>query len=266
MLKLKAIAGAGLLASSLLLAACATGVGNVDGTAPAFPDMASASRPEGIYANRENLAQIVPGVSKKQILDLIGAPHFSEGMFDVSQWNYIIKFHQGKGAADKVCQLQVRFDEDDLANQVDFKPRDCLNPPVAQRTEPASVAAVPARDEVVSLSADAAFAFGSAELQPAGREAIGRLVQRLDKARLDGMRVRGYSDRIGNPRRNQQLSQARAEAVSGYLVELGVPASKITAEGLGSAESQAACPGERARALVDCLAPYRKTTISVLAH
>ncbi|WP_345812145.1 OmpA family protein [Paraburkholderia sp. PREW-6R] len=49
-------------------------------------------------------------------------------------------------------------------------------------------------------------------------------------ARLE---VAGYSDNVGGAQANLQLSKRRAQAVRDYLVQTGVPASSLTAQGYG---------------------------------
>lgn len=49
--------------------------------------------------------------------------------------------------------------------------------------------------------------------------------------------VRGYTDSTGGPAINNPLSQSRAESVAKYLVAQGVPASRMSIYGMGSANS-----------------------------
>ncbi len=45
--------------------------------------------------------------------------------------------------------------------------------------------------------------------------------------------VQGHTDNVGDPKKNQKLSQARAEAVVAYLVKAKVDAGRLTAKGYG---------------------------------
>src|ERR1700761_3056317 len=76
---------------------------------PSFPDPARATMPEGAFVNVENLRKLAPGMTKHQLYDLLGAPHFSEGVFGVHRWNYILAFRETDGGVIK-CQFQVQFD------------------------------------------------------------------------------------------------------------------------------------------------------------
>ena len=142
----------GALATIMALTACGT-ISEVDSQGhtkePVFPEIKSASRPEGSYVNLENLGKIQPGMTKKQIQELIGHPQFAEGMFAVREWDYILKFRQANGEADKVCQYKVLFDDEILAQSFFFKPVDCMEPVVAIQEQP--------KTKSVMLAADATF-------------------------------------------------------------------------------------------------------------
>jgi outer membrane protein OmpA-like peptidoglycan-associated protein len=116
-----------------------------------------------------------------------------------------------------------------------------------------------------TLSGDALFAFGSAELSDGGRAQLDAFIARLQAA-PDGyarIHVIGHSDRLGRAKVNEAVSTRRAEAVRDYLVQAGIPEARLTAVGRGSAESVAECPDERGQALIDCLAPNRRVDLRV---
>ena len=81
--------------------------------------------------------------------------------------------------------------------------------------------------------------------------------------------VLGYTDRIGSDAYNQQLSEKRAQSVVDYLVSKGIPASKISARGMGESNPVTGntCDNVKARAaLIDCLAPDRRVEIEVKGY
>ncbi|WP_442113796.1 outer membrane protein assembly factor BamE [Pseudomonas sp. NUPR-001] len=116
--------------AGLLLAACGT-LSQVDdqghSAEPKFPAVSESYRPQGSYVNLENLANVQPGMSKAQLYELLGAPHFHEGLFGVREWDYILRFRRA-GQADRVCQYKVLFDKDMKAQSFLFSPADCLDP------------------------------------------------------------------------------------------------------------------------------------------
>jgi outer membrane protein OmpA-like peptidoglycan-associated protein len=61
--------------------------------------------------------------------------------------------------------------------------------------------------------------------------------------------VEGHTDNVGADADNQRLSEARAQAVVRWLTQRGVPASRITAQGLGETRPAYSndTPAERAK-------------------
>src|SRR3546814_7488361 len=71
-----------------------------------------------------------------------------------------------------------------------------------------------------SLSADALFAFGKAQLRSADNAELDALADKLKAAaQIDSVQVLGYTDRIGSEQANQKLSAQRAETVRDYRSE-----------------------------------------------
>jgi OOP family OmpA-OmpF porin len=48
--------------------------------------------------------------------------------------------------------------------------------------------------------------------------------------------ISGYTDNVGDPKYNVQLSQSRADAVKAYLVSKGIAADRLVAKGYGQAD------------------------------
>lgn len=94
--------------------ASAAGMADIGMVEPglAFPDPQAAWRSGGIVVNRDNLHNVVPGLTKDQVANLLGRPHFSEGIFSVHVWDYILNFRTRDGAGLQACQYQIRFDRD----------------------------------------------------------------------------------------------------------------------------------------------------------
>lgn len=71
----------------------------------------------------------------------------------------------------------------------------------------------------------------------------------------------GYTDRLGSDEYNQKLSERRALAVKEYMVNRGVAADRLVAEGKGEAEPVVECTDTNKAALIKCLAPNRRVEI-----
>lgn len=119
-------ARAGALAVLLMLGACGnlSQVSSQGTTEQAVWPDADKAYSSGIYPSKEHLAMIRPGMTKDQIYDLLGLPHFSEG-FGVREWDYVFRFAAPGGEA--VCQYKILFDTDKLARSFLWKPESCVD-------------------------------------------------------------------------------------------------------------------------------------------
>lgn len=86
------------------------------------------------------------------------------------------------------------------------------------------------------LSKTLRFENGGATLSPDTRLALDQIANEMNVAAnsFQLVRIAGYSDAIGNPTRNQEVSLQRAEAVRSYLISRGVESAKLEAVGMGS--------------------------------
>lgn len=229
----------------------------------AFPDPARAYPAGGTYVNLDNLRQYAPGMDKQQIQALLGTPQFNEGLWGVREWNYVFNFRRSVGAAPVQCQFQVQFDGNGIATGQAWKPASCAALLEPAPAPPAPPPPPPAAAAPLRISADALFAFDSAELSERGRSQLDEVVDSLrGMAPQANLVVLGYTDRIGSDSYNQALSQRRADSVRAYLVGRGVAASAIRAEGRGSSEPLVQCSDAASGDIVDCLAPNRRVEIA----
>jgi len=77
------------------------------------------------------------------------------------------------------------------------------------------------------------FDFDSAELNQRNRELLSRIAGILLVSKGYGLSVFGYTDDVGTPEYNQQLSLRRAKAVEDYLVQSGIDPAIINVKGYG---------------------------------
>lgn len=222
----------------------------------------------GTFPNLGNLRQLRDGLNKTQVADLIGYPHFVEGVWGVREWNYLFNFRHSGSNEVTVCQYKVFFDEDRIARSFYWKPESCAA--VLDDPKPAPPPAAVGRptNVVVALSADALFPFAKGDVKdvmPTGRSEVAALAARLRTSETEGLAIRviGYTDNIGTTAYNQDLSERRAQAVRALLIEAGVPAVNVTAEGRGEADPVKDC-GDAPRAeRIACLAPNRRVEVRV---
>jgi OOP family OmpA-OmpF porin len=139
--------------------------------------------------------------------------------------------------------------------------------PVVYGAYPAQVQPAPEPPpppRVERLSADALFPFDRGDIndiRPAGLSDLAQIAARLRAGPFGHVEVRGYTDRLGSGSYNLELSRRRAEAVKAVLVQQGVPADKIRAEGLGSQDPVTQCGSMDNADLVHCLQPDRRVEI-----
>ena len=133
------------------------------------------------------------------------------------------------------------------------------------------------RTETVSLNSNFLFGFDKDNLRPEAIETLNQLAARLGDSNVQSARVEGHTDFMGSEQYNQALSERRATRVANYLVERGVPASKISVAGLGESQARmtASCQAEvnklgrrvsqakRRQALIACIEPDRRVDVHI---
>lgn len=77
------------------------------------------------------------------------------------------------------------------------------------------------------------FESGQAVLTPAGKSILDEMSAAMLKLKGQKFEVIGHTDNVGLRASNQNLSQARAEAVRNYLAGKGIPAEMLLASGQG---------------------------------
>lgn len=231
-----------------------------------FPAMEQAVLKEGTFPNPDSLRLVASGVTKDQLYDLLGRPHFREGYAGVREWDYI--FHFRRDGQVITCQYKVVFDKQYYARSFYWMPASCAGllsePAPSPAPAPAPAPAVTTRR--FALSADTLFAFGRSgpdDIQAGGRAEVSRIVNELRKTRgVRHVRVVGHTDPVGSDQSNLALSERRADTVRQLLIAEGVPAALISAEGRGETEQIKQCDMSQPRsALVACLLPNRRVEI-----
>lgn len=94
------------------------------------------------------------------------------------------------------------------------------------------------RDDTLKLSLDSEVSFdlNQALIKPAFRPSLDKLADVLIKYDRTVVHVVGHTDSSGPDAYNQQLSERRAESVSRYLEQRGVPPQRLRSEGRGETE------------------------------
>jgi len=197
----------------------------------------------GSWPNWDNVRMIERGMNKDQLYNLIGRPHFSEGLYGVEEWDYAFNYREN--GVHKICQYKILFDKNHNAQSFFWYPNGCNG------------------NSAFTLSGDFLFDFDKDTLTPRGKEVVDNVAAQLKETGAKEVKVAGYTDRLGSDAYNLDLSQRRANRVKARLVEDGVT-SEITAVGYGKVPQVKACNGYKhaSNAEKDCLRPNRRVEIT----
>lgn len=91
------------------------------------------------------------------------------------------------------------------------------------------------------------FKVGKPELLPSSSPALNQLAAELKARPGLKLRIAGHADKIGEPDKNQLLSEQRAEAVKAFLVQAGIAAERLSTVGYGDTRPLHPSPDVRNR-------------------
>lgn len=141
-----------------------------------------------------------------------------------------------------------------------------------QQCVAAPVAAAPtstASEKRYTLNSDVLFSFAKHErsaIQPAGYKAVRALADsiRKENQNLQAVTVIGHADLIGSNAAAETLARQRAETVRNLLIEGGIPANVVTAQGKGNREPLVSdCRAGNLQARIACNATNRRVEVLV---
>lgn len=230
-------AGAESAAVKAVLAVDGVRVASVSGTAPGSDEADSSTEPaeaafEVIVVDGEvTTSGSLPGESTDADLaaDLAAALGTSPGSRSLS-WDGTTATVSGDVATEKEgseieAALADLLPDATIDNQLEV----VAASPEAQQLQ--------TQVDALVASQPISFEANSAHFTPAGSQAIQQLATLLKAAPAAKIRVEGHvAATPGNVLDPRQLSEQRAEAVRARLVQLGIAADRITAEGFGDTE------------------------------
>lgn len=83
------------------------------------------------------------------------------------------------------------------------------------------------------MASDVTFNTNSADINAGFYPALNSVAKVLQKYSNNNVIITGYTDNVGSPTYNQQLSLRRATSVSAYLASQGIAANRIYPNGMG---------------------------------
>ena len=117
----------------------------------------------------------------------------------------------------------------------------------------------------LGVEGEGEFDFDKAVLREQVRVVLDQLATKLKSADYDRLEIVGHTDRIGTEVYNQYLSERRAWAVARYLIQQGVPVTKVAVEGRGMHEpvtAANACASLAREEAIACFQQDRRVVIS----
>lgn len=117
----------------------------------------------------------------------------------------------------------------------------------------------------IALQAEVLFGFDKDALKNEGKKILDVEVVEKMKAHpeVELVLITGHTDRIGDDKYNQRLSERRANAVKQYIASQGIADNRLHAVGKGEKEPVEACKGVRGKKLIDCLQPNRRVVVEI---
>lgn len=146
--------------------------------------------------------------------------------------------------------------------------------PQEEEAAPFTVDETPAEPEVgpdkpafekVTLQAEVLFDFDKATLKDEGKKILDAEVTEKMKAHpeVEIVLITGHTDRIGDDKYNQRLSERRANQVKQYLMSQGIAEGRLHAVGKGEKEPVVDCKGVYGKKAIACLQPNRRVVVEV---
>lgn len=193
-----------------------------------FPAIARATRPQGAFISARNIAFVAPGLRKSEVYTLLDVPHFSEGLFGVRRWNYILNFYTGTGNEYRQCQYQIRFDKHYRVEATWWREAPCadlferaLNS--VRTPAPVQVYAMTpppaAAEERVLKTYSFTFDFNKSNITSEGDRVIAEAAAEAAAGQYRRVVVTGFTDTVGGRDYNDALAARRAAATVADLTD-----------------------------------------------